>query len=570
MSETLTKNQVQEIAENAVTKSLESAQKMYENHYGQEQEAKDQEYDGGLTDNDLRKLLYNESILRQRVLRESLGSTRDIYRNCKLPQTQSITIDDYKEMYDRNPIGARVVEVMPRECWKVQPEIFEDPIAETHTEFENAIESLGKSLSFEEDSTFIPEDDSINPIWKILERADIESGIGNFGAIFFGFDDIQADENDPKPIEGLSTTTQKVFNAGLEKPVEGESNKLLFVRVLNEKMVKVSKYVQDMSDPRNGKPEFYEVNMFDADNEPNRGTVRQSQVWINVHWTRILHVAELNTSSEEFHIPRQRVVWNALVGLDKIVCSDGEGMWNGNFPGLSLESHPQLGPNVKWDIKDIRKQLADYSAGQQKWLTLSGAHVNQLTPNVGDPMSHFDMHIAVICIILAIPKRIFIGSERGELSSSQDADMWELTLCGRRKSYLTPYIIVPFIERLIKVGALPKPKEWHCVWPISENLSELDKSQMSLNLTQALIAYINGGGENMIRPEDFLIKILGVTDEEAESLIKAARQHIRGSEDDTSDEELVKASPPPTEVLIDPNTGDPKETDLPLDEFEEE
>jgi hypothetical protein len=131
--------------------------------------------------------------------------------------------------------------------------------------------------------------------------------------------------------------------------------------------------------------------------------------------------------------------------------------WRGAFPGISLETHPQLGGDVKFPA-GIRQTMSNYMDGLQRYLALTGVSAKTLAPQVVDPTPQIEVQIQAICIKMGIPKRIFEGSERGELASSQDSSAWNGRIRARQDNYLTPRLIVPFIDRLIAVGVLPEPK----------------------------------------------------------------------------------------------------------------
>jgi hypothetical protein len=122
---------------------------------------------------------------------------------------------------------------------------------------------------------------------------------------------------------------------------------------------------------------------------------------------------------------------------------------------------------VTIDKADVRNQIENYVNSLQRYLALTGMSAKTLAPQVSDPSSQIDKHLEAICIQLGIPKRIFMGSERGELASSQDDASWNDRLKARQQGYITPRIIVPFVDRLIAVGVLPEP---NYVEPVEEDL----------------------------------------------------------------------------------------------------
>ena len=87
----------------------------------------------------------NTTTLRRESIAKLLNPGLDIDYECRYPP--SINKSDYKRMYDREGIAARVVGIYPDECWAMPPEIFETEEADK-TAFElewDALESISCS-----------------------------------------------------------------------------------------------------------------------------------------------------------------------------------------------------------------------------------------------------------------------------------------------------------------------------------------------------------------------------------------------------------------------------------------
>ena len=65
----------------------------------------------------------NATLLRQRVLSTLLNDPKDINEECGYPD--EITISMYKEMYKREGVAKRVVNILPEDTWSSLPEIYE-------------------------------------------------------------------------------------------------------------------------------------------------------------------------------------------------------------------------------------------------------------------------------------------------------------------------------------------------------------------------------------------------------------------------------------------------------------
>jgi Anti-CBASS Acb1-like protein len=128
----------------------------------------------------IEELIYNATSLRKEMFMRLMDPRRNLEDECGYPRIDTlIDAQYYRQLYDRDPIANRVVQLMPKECWAVQPKVYEDEDADTKTPFEEALYD-GPSWFGEEQGS---------SIWPELERADIQAGIGHFGIILLGIDD---------------------------------------------------------------------------------------------------------------------------------------------------------------------------------------------------------------------------------------------------------------------------------------------------------------------------------------------------------------------------------------------
>lgn len=461
-----------------------------------------------------RELIANVLLSRSSLMKNILDPRRSINADCGYPLTDEITSEDYRELYDREPIAARVVQVLPYETWQSPPTVFETEDVDQTTPFESAWQDLAQGLFTE--SWF--RGDEGNPIWEHLLRADVLSGIGSYGVLLLGLDD----------------------GVDLREPVKpNEGRKLLFLRSFDESLTDISLYETDPANPRFGKPLMYRVQVSEP-RDNAQSSIGMPMATLDVHWSRIIHLADSLGSSEIIGVPRMRPVYNRLLDLRKLYGGSAEMYWRGAFPGFSVQSHPQLGPDVSFNLPDTKDQMENYMNSLQRYLALSGVDIKSLAPQVVDPTPQIDTQIDSICIQKGIPKRIFTGSERGELASSQDKRTWNGRLKFRQNTYVTPRIIVPFLDRLISLGVLPTPQEYSVIWPDLDSLSLSERAAVAVQQTDALAKYVQGGVEAMMLPVDFLVSILGLPEEEATSILDSAvasEESIFGNDDEEEEEE---------------------------------
>ncbi len=457
--------------------------------------------------NQAREVVANFQTLMRRYTSGEADPRRDLNKECGYPETNELTVDNYRDLYDREGVAKRVVEVLPQQTWMVQPTVFEEEDVEgKDTPFETAWKELGDNLHGE--SWYQDEDGS--PVWEYLLRLDTMSGIGRFGVMLIGLDDgkLLSDPAEPK-----------------------KEQQLLFLRVFDEKSVDITKWETDLGNPRFGQPTEYTIQFAD-DKNPSSPTMNSQKV----HWTRVLHVADNLGSGEVFGTPRMEANYNRLLDIRQTLAGSAEMYWKGGFPGKSWETHPQLGGDVVVDKDAMRTEIEKLDNSLQRDSITTGMTVKTLAPQVVDPTPWINIHITAICIEIDIPIRVFMGSERGELASSQDDSAWNDRLRGRQVNHVTPHIIVPFVNRMIFLGVLPEPEGFSIVWPDLDTLTDEQKAAVALKRTEAMAKYIQGDVESIMVPLDYFTREMGMTQEEAEAVVESAMKMLGEHQDE--EEEL--------------------------------
>lgn len=420
----------------------------------------------------------NASMSRWGGILNQMGADqrRDLYKECGYPDTSTLTPEIYKRRYLRDEIAQRVVEFLPKETWKSQPDIFEDPNEDVDTPFEEAVKELAKGLRGK--SWF--KDNEGNPIWQELSKADELCGIGSFGVVLFGFDDnlplsepvkgVIEENSSPVGFEGDADEggKRKKKEIDSDEPVgnysltvnltltEKKRLKLIYLRSFDESLVQVAQYEMNMSSPRFNQPVMYLVTLNDP--ELNLSGIGMPSSTVYVHWTRVLHIADNACGVPWFGKPRMQPVFNRLLDIEKVTGASGEGYWRGAILQIFLSTHPSLGGDVTVDDVKLKEMMENMEEGFQRWGSLMGMIPTPIAPAAIDPTPWVDLYITMICIKLGIPMRKFKGSERGELSSTEDEGDCNDVIRGRQMNFATPMIIVPFFDRLIMVGVLPEPK----------------------------------------------------------------------------------------------------------------
>ncbi len=463
-----------------------------------------------------RPLTNNLAITRGRT---SDQTAEDFDRNCRYPTESELTPEYYRNVYERWPFAARVVNIWPDNCWAGGVAVTENDEPEP-TQFEKDIVRVFNATN----------------MLHYLHRTDRESRVGRFGILFLGWDDGGALENAPAGINN--------------KTGESRDNKspigLMYVRTFSEDMVTVSQKETDVRSPRYGLPTLYEI-QFGAEERietgfatPAGGTkVVSDKFTMKVHWTRVIHVPGDNLrSSEIYAVPPLRSVINILCDARKVIGSAAEMFKKGGFPGYAFETYPDLTGEAQIDPDELRAQIYAYQEGFERFLATVGGKWTSLQPQVANPTPHMEQILTALATNIDVPKRKFLGSESGHLASTQDDHDWVVRCQRRQTTYMEPFMLRPLVNRLIAFRTVAPPTleddayVYTCKWQDLRTLSEKDKAEVGLKKVQTLMQYVSGNVNQVFPLPIMLRSCMGMSDSE----VKAVQDEL-------------KANPPPPPVV---------------------
>lgn len=395
----------------------------------------------------------------------SFGGARDMYD--VLGYRKNLRPDDYFQIYRRQDIASRIVRAFPQATWRSNPIIAEGD-DETETEFERAIRDLDDRLG----------------LWGYCERADRLSGIGRYGLLILGVND----------------------GARLSDPLM-RASEINWLKAVKEQNAEVVVWNQDPTDPDFGKPLEYNVTFGDADNQSIASVTRR------VHASRVIHIAEFLEEDEVFGVPRLESVFNRLQDLEKVVGGSAEMYWLGARNGLKMiaQQDANLSPA---EIDRLEEMAEDYQHSIRRTLAAQGVDIESLGGHTPDPSSNVTTILQLISGATGIPTRILIGSERGELASSQDETAWLGRIDERRVNFVEPNIIRPLLTRLMELGVIPSSKDYRVEWEQDDGLGEKVKAEIGEIKARALSHYANSMDAARIVPErEFREVVLGLEPE---------------------------------------------------------
>lgn len=404
----------------------------------------------------------------------SYNTKRDLYK--AMGYVREPEFRHYWNQYMRNAIAKRIVNAYPEACWREHPVISE--VEGKETAFEEAWKKLTKT----------------NKIFHYLTRADKLACVGEFSVLFVGVDD---------------------GNTDLSRPI-GKATELLYLQPYKQQDVQITQWNVDTRDKRYGLPHMYELTQHHLSSTDNvRGSTLNKIV---VHHSRIIHVVEEPLDNNVYGIPKLLSMLNMLQNLELVASSSAEMFYRGAFFGLVFNADSDAQMDADQTSSEMSEEIEAYFNDFQRHLKLQGIEVKQLNPTVVTPNKHIEAYIDQIAASAGIPKRILIGSERGELASNQDEQAWNNRVSYRQLNVCEPGILRPFIDKMIEIEILPAPEDnYEISWQSPYEPSDKEKADVAKTRAEAIATFVNALGADQVVPvEMFLEKYMGFMKEEIE------------------------------------------------------
>lgn len=389
------------------------------------------------------------------------------------------------EMYHRGGIARRIIHAYPDALWARPPQVYLKDNLVWNEEFDKFVRRT--------------------KLWNVLKKADILAGLGRYSVVLVG------------------------TNSGnLRQPLR-KGSKITFLQPYAEINASISRWETNPQSPRFGLPLYYTIYPNRNKNTVDQGYTSAAPVAqsFEVHFSRIWHIANGALESPVYGIPRYAAIWNYLYDLTKIVGSSAESYWMTAYQGLHVNIDPEMEMKED-DAEDLSEEVDEYQHGLRRVIRTRGVDVKTLGAKVADPRGAFDVVMTLISGSTGIPKRILVGSEAGQLASSQDRNNWAERIEEERAEHAEPNIIFPVLEWLNEYGVVEVDTEVvQLLWPEAFRQSPLERGQTAAqtartatNLAKAMEPTVIKKGKQEIRdPLTGEVTQEAVEDETGEALL---------------------------------------------------
>jgi uncharacterized protein len=428
--------------------------------------------------------LYQMSALASRAAMASrLGlqfdGKRDLYDAFGYPRAPDFKM--YMAMYDRQGMATRIVDAFPAETWRKPPVLVDGDARSDHpselTPFLEGWNNLDKRLG----------------VVRAMRTVDTLCGIGRFAVLFLG---VASDSGFNKPVDKI-----------------GE-NGLAYLSTYDEGQTTIQQIDKDKTSPRYGLPITYSMTM---DETGASGPV---------HFSRVIHVAENKLRSRIYGRPRLQIALNRLFDIEKVIGGSAEAVWLLVYKGMvfSAQKDAELPTEGSIEYSKMQDDIEEYVHGLRRYLKLSGVDVKDMSTDTVDPRGMYEVLISDLAGSLGTPKRILIGSERGELASSQDDADWASVIEDRQVNFVEPEILRPFVDWCIAHGVLPAPTSgsYGVHWRSLFQLNDLEKASVAEKISNAMDKASGGMPETIMPPDVFSERYLSYTQSDQPAPKKAA------------------------------------------------
>ncbi len=308
-------------------------------------------------------------------------------------------------------------------------------------------------------------------IWMYLHQADIFAGLGIFSILVVGMDD-----------GSLSTPVRK-----------GKAKKILYLQPYLEDSIDIVQVEENQSSPRFGKPVMYEITPGETTLIAPATTQTKTKIQLRnkfqVHWTRVLHLADNTLENSIAGCSRLEPVYNTLDDLQKVCGSAAETFWLTGNRGMHIDIDKEM-EMQSGDEEALSDEIDEYQNQLRRVIRTRGVKIANLGSDVADPKNTFSVLMSLLSSATGIPQRVLMGAEAGQLASQQDRANWAIQIAQRVAVFAEPKVLKPFLKLLHDAEVISVPEDLIISWPDPFKMNPLERAQTSAQTARSAVNII--------------------------------------------------------------------------------
>lgn len=351
--------------------------------------------------------------------------------------------NDYYRLWERGGLAHGAINRVISKCWQDEPEIIQGDEEEKdrpRTAWEKAFAKFAKQ----------------HKLWEAMREGDMRRCVGAYAGLV------------------LQIADGKTW----QSPVTGRGVRRL-VRIIPawEGQLYPTEYETDETKEDYGQPKMYTFDEGAVGVNDGRAGAAYMGRKVQIHPDRVIILGDVLTG-----IPMLRAGYNDFANLEKILGGSGESFLKNASRQLAIEfdkevdlddiaaAHGVDSKNLKGIYNDVTRGL---NQGIDQTIVTQAAKVSPLVATVPDPEKHFEASLMSAAASIMIPVMVWIGSQTGERSSTEDQKDWANTCQGRRVRVLSSDLET-VVYRLIALRLIDPVEEFSVVW---SNLGEASQKE---------------------------------------------------------------------------------------------
>lgn len=355
----------------------------------------------------------------------------------------NLEFSDFYRLWERGSLAHGAIGRIIGKSWQDEPEVIEGAPQETKrppTAWEKEFKAFAKACK----------------LWERVKEVDKRRCVGRYAGLI------------------LQVADSKTW----DQPIKGRAARRL-VKIIPawEGQLTVNEWDNDETSQTFGEPLSYQFRESAVGNDYNRAAAGYGGRNLTIHPDRVIILGDIVEG-----VPVLRAAYNDFVNIEKILGGSGESFLKNASRQLAINFAKDVNlldiataHNVKpADLRKIFDQVTHgLNQGVDQTVLTQGAEVTPLVATVPDPQEHFNVSLCSAAASIEIPVMVWIGSQTGERSSSEDQKDWNKTMQGRREALLSSDIET-IVAHLTRIGLIAPVAESSVSW---SDLSEATQKE---------------------------------------------------------------------------------------------